>query len=121
MQATWNCPICGDLMRGIKQTNKIIHFVEKISNYSERTCNGLNHCLQIVVDEKTNQVDLLKISLNPTYDRFIFIDFYNQKCKVVCLKDNKEVSSIAVPKMIEPDFPDLSKLKEKVSMFIVFS
>jgi len=121
MQETWHCPICGDKMRGIKHKNTTIYFLEKTSDYSERICSGLNHCIQIYVDEQTNQVDLLKLSLNPTYDRFIFIDFFNQKCKVVCLKNNQESISINIPKMIEPDFPELLNLKDRVSMFICFT
>ena len=121
MREMWHCPICGNKMRGIKQKNTHLYFLNKTSNYSERTCNGLNHCLQIYVDEKTKQVDLLKLSLNPTYDRFIFIDYYNQKCKIVCLKNNEEYISIPIPKMIEPDFPDLQNLKDRVSTFIMFS
>jgi len=119
MQETWHCPICGDLMTGIKRHKKFLFYTGKISNYSERTCNGLNHSLQIYVDEETNEVDLLKVSLLPDYSRFIFVDFYNKRSRVVCLKNNME-EEIKIPKLIEPDFPDLKKLKSKVNLFIVF-
>lgn len=121
MQGTWNCPICGDLMRGIRQTNRLVYSINKLSTYSERTCNGINHCLQILVDEKTKEVDLIKISLNANYDRFIYLDMLNQKCKISCFKNNKEVSFIDVPKMIQPDFPLLTELKDRVSMYLIFS
>ena len=121
MQSTSSCPICGDFMRGIRNKNKTLHFLNKTSDYTERTCNGINHCLQIYINNNTNQVDLLKISLTHKYDQFIFIDFYNQKCEIVGYKNNKETISISVPKMIEPDFPDLKILKERVSTLITFS
>jgi len=105
-------------MRSIRE-RKNIHFIGKIADYVERTCTGTNHSLQITVDEKTEQVDLLKISLSPNYSRFIIIDFYNQKCRVVLLKNNKE-ESILIPKMIIPDFPDLSKLKNKIKIYALF-
>ncbi len=121
MQETWHCPICGDLMTGIRRYNKFLLFVGKSSSYSERTCNGTNHSLQIYVDESTNEVDLLKISLVPDYSRFIFLDFYNKKSRIVLLVNSKCNMNIQVPKLIEPDFPELKKLKEKVSLFITFS
>jgi hypothetical protein len=38
----------------------------------------------------------------------------------MCMK-NSETSYIHIPKMIEPDFPSLEKLKERISMYVVFS
>jgi len=120
MQDTKYCPICGDLMRSNKLKNRLITFVDKTSDYIERTCAGLNHCLQIFVDEKTKQVDLLKMSLTSKYDIFIFLDYYNTKSQIVCYKNNKQMSKIDVSKIIDPDFPDLKNLKSKVSLFITF-
>ena len=119
MQATWQCPICGDKLRGLKQYNKYSNYTKRVANYSERTCTGLNHCLQILVDTDTKQVDFLKISLNPNYSRYIYIDYYNQKCKIIYYKDGKE-EYIEVPRMIEPDFPDLLNLKEKTQTLSLF-
>lgn len=121
MHDTLSCPICGNKLRSIKQANKQLYQIGKVANYIERTCSdGMNHSLQIFVDESTNVVDLLKLSLNPKYSRFLEIDFYNQKCRINCLKEGKP-EYIDIPKMIEPDFPDLIKLKEKVSLYVVFS
>lgn len=119
MQDTTNCPICGDKMRSIRE-HKFLIPVGKTSNYCERTCNGLNHVVQFMTDEATNEVDFLKISLEPDYSKFIHIDLYNKKCQVICRRDNKQ-EVIDVPRMIFPDFPDLIKLKEKVALFVVFS
>lgn len=62
----------------------------------------------------------MKLSLNPKYSRFLEIDWVNQKCKITCVQ-NGEYDHIDIPKMIEPDFPDLVKLKEKVNLYVVFS
>jgi phenolic acid decarboxylase len=118
MQDTVFCPICGDKLRSIKNV-KIIHFVGLSFFCIERTCTGTNHCFQIIVDEKTAQVLLLKFSLMPNYSRFIIIDFFNQNCRLLLLKNSKE-KSILIPKIIIPDFPNLTKLKEKISKIIVF-
>lgn len=121
MHDTLTCPICGNKLRSIKQNNKHLHQVGKTADYIERTCSdGMNHSLQIFVDESNNKVDLLKLSLNPKYSRFLEIDFHNQKCRINCLKEGKP-EYIEIKKMLEPDFPDLLKLKEIVSMYIVFS
>jgi hypothetical protein len=121
MQEIFACPICGDSLRCKKYKNHTIPFIHKTADYKEKTCTGTNHCIQILVDDSSKMVDLLKISLNPEYNRFVFLDYVNNKCKVVCLKNNVIVSEIDVPKMIEPDFPNLIRLKEKVSVFIIFS
>ena len=119
MQDTVNCPICGDKMRSIRE-RKLLFPVGKTANYCERTCNGLNHVVQFMVDEATSEIDFLKISLEPDYSRFVTIDFYNKRCQVICLRDNKK-ETIDVPRMIAPDFPDLLKLKEKIGLLICFS
>lgn len=120
MDDTLACPICGNKFRNINCENKLLHDIGKTANYVERTCTEMNHCLQLFTDKETKQVDLLKLSLNPKYSRYLEIDFLNQKCRINCLKDNKS-EYIDIPKMIQPDFPHLTKLKERVSMYIVFS
>lgn len=121
MDDTLVCPICENKLRTIRITNKHLFPVNKTANYAERTCSeGMNHSLQLFTDEETGQIDFLKISLNPKYSRYIEIDFINQKCRINCMKNGKS-EYIDVPKMIEPDFPALVKLKERVSLYIVFS
>lgn len=115
------CPICGNKMRTSHQQNKLLHEVEKTADYASRVCsNQPNHVVILWTDKETKKVDLLKISLNPKYSRFIEIDFVNQKCRITCAKEG-EYEYIDIPKMIEPDFPDLTKLKERVSLYVVFS
>lgn len=116
-----SCPICNNKLRTIKTPNKFLYWIEKTANYTERLCNkGMNHSLQIFTDEATGKVDLLILSLNPKYSRYLEIDFYNQKCRINCMKEGKS-EYIDITKMVEPDFPDLVKLKERVSLYVTFS
>jgi hypothetical protein len=114
------CPICNAKLRNIRLPGKYLYGVGKIANYIERTCVGMNHSLQLFADESTNQVDWIKISLNPKYSKFIEIDFLNQKCRIICTKNSKP-EYININKMIEPDFPSLEKLKEKINLYVAFS
>lgn len=80
----------------------------------------MNHTLTIITNEALKRVESLKLSLNPKYSRFLEIDFIAQRCRINCMKEGKS-EYIDIPKMIEPDFPDLVKLKERVSLYVVFS
>lgn len=121
MDDTLVCPICGNKLRNAKLTNRYLHPIKKFSDFTERTCTlGMNHTIQMFIDGYTGKVDFLKISLNPKYSRFVEIDYINSRCRVSCLKNNIP-DYIEIDKMIEPDFPELTKLKERVSMYVVFS
>ena len=121
MDDTLTCPICGNKLRSLNRSDRYLPGVDKTADYQERTCSGnMNHTLQFFTDKSTNKVDLLKISLNPKYSRFVEIDFHNQRCRINCMKEGKS-DYIDIGKMIQPDFPELVKLKEKVALFIVFS
>lgn len=121
MDDTLSCPICGNKLRNIKLSGKFLHYVDKSANYVERTCSqGMNHTVQFFTDEDTKQIDLLKISLSPKYSRYLEIDYLNQKCRISCWVDGN-AEYIEIDKMVELDFPDLVKLKEKVSVYILFS
>lgn len=115
------CPVCGNKLRNIRTADKFLHPVNKTATYFERTCSGgMNHSLQLFTDEATKQVDLLKISLNSKFSRYVEIDFLNKKSRIHCLKDGKP-QYIDIPKMVVPDFPTLTKLKERVGLYITFS
>lgn len=120
MDDTLNCPICGLKMRTINLDGKFLHHTQKLANYAERTCVGMNHTLRMFTDKESDKVDFLSLSLNPKYSRFLEINFVDQRCRINCMKEG-ESTYIDIPKMIEPDFPKLIKLKEKVSLYVVFS
>lgn len=121
MEDVTSCPICNNKLRTVRLNGKYLFSVNKTSNYVERTCSqGMNHSLQFFTDENTKKIDFIKISLNHKYSKFIEIDFINQKCRISCMKSGK-AEYIDIPKMLEPDFPNLTKLKEKVALYVTFS
>jgi len=119
MDDSLHCPICQNKFRNIKK-NGPLHAIGKSGNYIERTCTGMNHSLQLFTNTRTKKVDFLKLSLNPKYSRFLEIDYHNQRCRISCFKDGKP-EYIDIPRLIEPDFPSLEKLRETISTFICFS
>ena len=122
MDDVLHCPVCGNKLRTSHHTNKLLHATGKTSDYAERICSqGHNHIVAIWTDKETQKVDLLRLSLNPKYSRFLEIDYVNQKCRITCIARSGEYEYIDIPKMIEPDFPDLEKLKERVGLYVVFS
>lgn len=102
--------------------NGPLHSIGKTGNYIERTCSkGMNHRgLQFFVEEPSKKVALLKLPLNAQYSRYLEIDFHNQRCRISCMKEG-QAYFIEIEKMLNPDFPDLVKLKETVSLYITFS
>lgn len=115
------CPICANKLKNIKFCNKFFSPPLSNSNYIIRTCHaGMNHSLQFYFNDDSKLIDFLKISLSPNYSKYIEIDFLNKKSRINCYKNGKH-EYISIPKMIKPDFPALTKLKEKVAMLITFS
>ena len=115
-----NCPICGTRMRTVHHKNKHLHPINQTADYAERICSGHSHVISFWANKTTKRIDFMKMSLNSKYSRFLEIDWVNQKCKIACVSEG-EYTYIDIPKMIEPDFPDLVKLKERVNLYIVFS
>lgn len=121
MRDTKVCPMCGLKMRTINLKNKKLRGSDKLANYAERTCSkGLNHTVMFFSDLSSGQVDFLKLSLNPKYSKFLEIDFINQKCRIACKKEGK-TEYIDIPKLLIPDFPNLTDLKSKVGLYVTFS
>lgn len=119
MEDTTSCPICGNKLRTIS-VNTHLHFIGKTSDFFERTCSGPGHSVQFFTDKLSKSVDMLKFSLDPKYSSFLEIDYVNNKCRIYCMKKNV-IQYIYIPKMVETDFPNLDKLKERISMYVVFS
>lgn len=120
MDDVFDCPICKNKLRNIKLPAKYLHAVEKTADYVERTCTrGRSHSIQFFTNEETGKVEFLKISLNPKYSRYIEIDFINERSRISCMKSGR-VEHIEIYKVLEPDFPDLVSLREKVALFVIF-
>lgn len=121
MDDTLTCPVCGNRLRNIRLPNRYFQMLDKKANFIERTCTlGHNHALQFFTDEGTGEVDLLKISLTSQGTRFVEINYVLGISRISCLK-NGETYYLEIEKVLEPDFPNLTKLKEKVGIFVVFS
>lgn len=94
--------------------------LDKKSNYVDRNCpGGINHSFNQLTDEVTGKVDWLKLSYEPG-KRWVEINYITNKSRIVCLKDGVS-EYIEIGKQLEPDFPDLTKLKEKISIYVLFS
>ena len=115
------CPICGNKLRNLNQKNKYFHSTDKTADFVERTCHkAKNHFLQFNTDISTKQIDYIKFSLDPKYSKYIIINYVKGNCLISFMK-NGVTSNISVPKIIEPDFPDLEKLKQQVNLYATFS
>lgn len=115
------CPICGKKLTNQQYKQIYLAMFDKRSDYIQRTCTkGTNHSVQLMVDGYTGQVDLLKLSLNPQYTRWVEINFVTGKSKISCLKNGKP-EHMEIDRALEPDFPHLIRLKAKVGIYVVFS
>lgn len=116
-----DCPICGNKLRNLYMSHRYMHAIGKASSYIERTCvGGMNHSLQFFTDSENNKIDLIKVSLNPKLNRFVEVNFFSNKSRILCMKEGRD-ESIELPKMLELDFPDLIKLRNKIALYVVFS
>lgn len=118
MDDTLVCPVCKNKLTNINLYNK--RLFNKISNYVERTCIGINHTLRLYTELVSNNVDFLKLSLSPKYSIFVEINYIDNNTRIQCLKENKS-KYIDIPKILIPDFPDLIELKKRISLYITFS
>ena len=112
MDDTLSCPICGNKFRNIKRSS-VPHTVE-------RTCSGTNHVVQMYVNEYDQKVLELKFSLDPRYSKHLNINYQSQTSQIVCMK-NSNPFYIDLPEVLEVDFPDLTKIKKKVDLYILIS
>lgn len=118
MDDTPLCPICRSKLKNTKRYS-FLYATNKEGMYVERVCNGLNHSLQFYFDENTDNVDFLKVSLTPVYSRWVEIDFYNKKSRIIYYT-NSERQYINLPeRVLDPDFPMLTELKAKVSLYML--
>lgn len=132
MDDTLFCPICGNKLRSITRTKRVMYGFSwvpvpiidlgKYGNYIERVCTkGPNHRgLQFFTNEDTKKVHMLKLSIDPKYSVFLEIDFHNERSRISCMKNGRPYY-IEIDKLLVPDFPNLIRLKEKINMFVLLS
>jgi len=84
----------------------------------------MNHALTFYVIQSeltaTNQIILLNFSLDPFYQTFLQID-YGYQISALSITQNTVTHKIFIPKVLEPDFPDLTQLKENLKTYVIFS
>jgi len=115
------CPICNDKLKNVYLNKKTLFPVNKTSDYIQRICaTGHNHSILIWTDAISNAIDFLKVSLDSKYSKWLEIDFVNSKCRIICAKNGK-YQYIDIDKILDIDFPDMLKIKEKVNFLITFS
>ena len=121
MEDTLSCPICGSKLRNNYLHNQFIQVLGKTSTFVERSCTAQhNHSIRFFVDGATGKIDFLRLPLNPQCSRFIEINYLLNKSRISCWKDNKP-EYLEIERVLDPDFPDLTKLREKVGIYVVFN
>ena len=116
------CPVCNLTLRTFGSSKWYFPDLNKEALFIERACTqGHNHSLRWFADSATGKVDIIKISLNAEYSVFVEINFVFGTSKIFCMNNGDKQRVISLPKILVPDFPNLMELKEKVSLYIIFS
>jgi len=112
--------MCGNKLTNLRLNDRYLAMLDKKSNYIDRNCSsGISHSFNHIVDEMTGKVDWIKLSYEPG-KRWIEINYVTHKSRIVCLKDGVP-EYIDIDKRLEPDFPALTRLREKISIFVLIS
>lgn len=135
------CPFCKLELRELREEEKhLIHNnFPKTKHYhcTEYACKHYFNGNKIVNSSLCKHVSRYMISyfvydnekhISRSYESFIIynyyviIDYFNKYSEISTI-DNKKMSfsSTRIQKIIDADFSDLEKLKERVSMYVVFS
>jgi transcription elongation factor Elf1 len=116
MKDTKHCPICN---LKLLNSNKQIDPITKKLRYVRRICNGTNHFFQMHVDAILNRVDMLRVSLDPYYSKSLEVYYTANKSCIIYAKNSVE-EVIKIDRILDIDFPDMLKLKEKVDTYLIF-
>jgi transcription elongation factor Elf1 len=120
MEDTLTCPVCGQKLSNQSQ-QYYLAMLNKKADMVQRTCTkGIGHSFQILTDKATNKVDWIKLSLNPWYTRWVEINCVTGRSRIAYLKNGK-AEYLDIERRLEPDFPSLERLREKVNIYVVFS
>ena len=118
------CPICSSRLKSYGPFTRYVYLIKKMADYIDRGCiSAEDHYIHLLIDSATHKIDIMKISINKsdTHNKFIEIDYVNNKSRIIILEPHGPPQYIDLPKMISPDFPILEELKRKVNILIAFS
>lgn len=120
MDDTLLCPICSNKLKTITKKNTYLHYINSQGNYYIRICSsGINHFLKLITDIQTKKVVLVNFSVDKTYSKFVSLDFFNKKSWITCFKNNIP-NIIKMDRLLEPDFPQLNNISQKVKLLVTF-
>lgn len=118
MDDIYNCPICNSNLIITNKKNVFLSEIEAWGDFKIKICPGANHFLKIISNNK--EMLWLMCSLNQQYTKFIAINYHQQRCLIICSKNNIK-QSIFINKLLTTDFPHLHHLKKKVDMYVALS
>ena len=111
------CPMCGKKLTNSNSPSQIIG--GKLSKFTQSWCvSEFDHQFEILWDENSYQIDLMQINWDNC--RSVKLNYVNNISNIFCWKKNTAYS-IIVPRVLEPDFPNLKSFKEKVDLIILYS
>jgi hypothetical protein len=110
--------MCGNKLINLNLTDQHLPFLHKTSSFITRNCpTGISHSYLHTTDQTTGKIDWIKLSFLPS-QRWIEINYITNKSRIVCLKDG-EPDYLDIGKALEPDFPAMEKLREKISLYVL--
>lgn len=106
-----NCPVCKTKFKNKNQTISKIPLIV-------RTCSEPDHVVQTFCYE--NKIHLMRITYGPNYSYIISLNFLESLTDIKLYKDSSLKFNISVSKIIEPDFPNLERFKEKIDFYVAY-
>lgn len=111
------CPICNSVLEtqaSIGAKNQVL--------LNRRCKSAINHTFLISLVKLTKEVLSVRVSLSPDFTIFCSINFDTKIIAIDRYHDNSydKKTFLIKDKVIEPDFPDLKNLRNKVQTYINF-
>ena len=105
MENVENCPICQEKLKE-----------SQFFNFIEKSCyNGYGHWLTLLIDSNSLKVINARFCLDVNGSKIISISFKDKKTTIQFLQNSVKYNYIELDYSLEPDFPELTKLKNKIN------